>query len=266
MPQQVRPIPLANAIAERIQTMILEGVLRPGEKLLPERELAVTLGVSRPSLRQALALLEEKGLLVTSKSGTVVSRFLSGLVDPLAELLADDERVSADYFEFRRSIEAHAAGLAALRATEPDRAAIRDCLSRMRAAHGLEDPTLEADCDVELHGLIYEAAHNVLLLHVMRVIGDLMRKGVFYNREQLYRRTGVRDVLLEQHIAIGETVINGDAKAAEKAAADHINFTYSTIEDIRRDEMRTATSLRRIDRKDLVAHPSAVKVDKPTLA
>ncbi|OYV36725.1 MAG: GntR family transcriptional regulator [Acidocella sp. 20-61-6] len=244
-------------MAERLQTMILEGVLRPGEKLLPERELAETLGVSRPSLRQALSLLEEKGLLVTQKSGTHVSRFLKDLVDPLAELLADDERVAADYFEFRRSIESHASGLAALRATEPDRAAIRDCLARMRAAHGIDDTTLEANCDVELHGLVYEAAHNVLLLHVMRVLGDLLRRGVFYNREQLYRRPGVRDMLLEQHIAIGETVLSGDARAAEKAAADHINFTYSTIEDIRRDELRMATSLRRIDRKDLVADPGA---------
>ncbi len=258
MPSHIRSIPLANAIADRIQTMILEGVLRPGEKLLPERDLAETLGVSRPSLRQALTLLEEKGLLVTNKSGTVVSRFLSPLVDPLAELLTDDERAAADYFEFRRSIEAHASGLAAIRATEPDRAAIRDCLARMAAAHGLDDPALEASCDVELHGLIYEAAHNVLLLHVMRVLGDLMRKGVFYNREQLYRRPGVRDALLEQHTAIGEAVISGDVKAAEKFASNHINFTYSTIEDIRRDEMRMATSLRRIDRKDLVADPPAI--------
>ena len=256
MSQQIRPVPLANAIAERLQTMILEGVLRPGEKLLPERELAETLGVSRPSLRQALNLLEDKGLLVTQKSGTMVSRFLKELVDPLAELLADDQRVAADYFEFRRSVESHASGLAALRATEPDRKAIRDCLERMRAAHGIDDTTLEANCDVELHGLVYEAAHNVLLLHVMRVLGDLLRKGVFYNREQLYRRPGVRDTLLEQHIAIGEAVLSGDAKAAEKPAAAHINFTYSTIEDIRRDDMRMATSLRRIDRKDLVADPS----------
>jgi GntR family transcriptional repressor for pyruvate dehydrogenase complex len=256
MSQQIRPIPLANAIADRLQTMILEGVLRPGEKLLPERELAGTLDVSRPSLRQALDLLEAKGLLVTQKSGTMVSHFLKDLVDPLAELLADDQRAGADYFEFRRSVESHASGLAALRATEPDRKAIRDCLERMRAAHGIDDPSLEANCDVELHGLVYEAAHNVILLHVMRALGDLLRKGVFYNREQLYRRPGVRDTLLEQHIAIGETVLSGDAKAAEKAAAAHINFTYSTLEDIRRDEMRMATSLRRIDRKDLVADPS----------
>jgi GntR family transcriptional repressor for pyruvate dehydrogenase complex len=253
MTEQIRPVPLADIIAQRIQTMILEGVLRPGERLTPERELAEKLGVSRPSLRAALTRLEQKGLLVTTKSGTVVARFLGPLVDPLAELLADDERTAADYFEFRRCIEAHAAGLAARRATEPDRAAIRACLAQMQAAHGAEDPTAEADCDAELHGLVYEAAHNVLLLHIMRVLGDLMRRGIFYNREQLYRRSGVRPVLLDQHLAIGAAVLASDARAAEQAAGGHIAFTHATIEDIRRDEMRMATSLRRIERQDLVA-------------
>ena len=127
----------------------------------------------------------------------------------------------------------------------------------MQAAHGAEDPTGEADCDVELHGLVYEAAHNVLLLHIMRVLGDLMRRGIFYNREQLYRRSGVRAVLLDQHLAIGSAVLAGDARAAEQAAGEHIAFTYATIEDIRRDEMRMATSLRRIERQDLVADSAA---------
>lgn len=253
MNEPIRPPRLADAIAARIQTMILEGVLRPGEKLNAERELAERLGVSRPSLREALAMLEQKGLLVTAKSGTAVARFLGPLADPLAELLREGDGVAADYFEFRRLVEAHASGLAATRATPPDRAAIRSCLERMRGAHGAEDPTEEASCDVALHVLLYEAAHNVLLLHIMRVLADLLHKGIFYNREQLYRRPGVRDALLAQHLAIGAAVLAGDARAAEQAAAEHIAFTAATIEEIRRDESRLATSLRRIERADLVA-------------
>jgi GntR family transcriptional repressor for pyruvate dehydrogenase complex len=236
MTKPIQTVPLAGIIAERIQGMILEGVLRPGERLTPEREMAEKLGVSRPSLRQALTMLEQKGLLATGKGGTVVANFLRQLVDPLAELLSDDERAAADYFEFRKSIEAHASGLAAL----------------MRAAHEADDPVDEAARDVELHGLIYEAAHNVLLLHIMRVLADLMRRGVFYNREQLYQRPGVREALLRQHIAIGDSILAGDPHAAEQAATDHIVYTGGTIDEIRRDEMRMATSLRRIERRDLV--------------
>lgn len=254
MAEPIRPIRLADAIAERIQTMILEGVLRPGEKLIAERDLAETLGVSRPSLRDGLAILEGKGLLVTTKSGTTVADFLKRLADPLASLLADDERVAADYFEYRLAVETKASALAARRANDLDREAIRACLERMRMSHGSEDPTDEADSDVALHGLIYEASHNVLLLHIMKVLFDLMRKNIFYNRQQLYRRTGVREKLLAQHLGIGKAVLDGDPIAAEHAAAEHIRYTEATIAEIRQEESRLATSLRRIDRADVV-HP-----------
>jgi len=251
--ETIKPPKLADAIAERLQAMVLEGVLRPGEKLIGERELAAKLGVSRPSLREALALLEAKGLFNTGKTGTFVAPYLAALVDPLAELFRDDERVSADYFEFRRVMEAHAAGLAARRATETDRALIRECLDRMRAAHELSDPTEEAEIDVKLHVAIYEAAHNVVILHVLRALSELLRKGVFFNRGSFYRRSGLRDLLLEQHIRIGEAVISGDAKKAEAAAAAHIAFVSQTHDEIRRDEMRQAASLRRFAREDIVA-------------
>lgn len=253
MPTKIRPVPLADVIAERIQTMILEGALRPGEKLLAERELAERLGVSRPSLHQALAQLEEKGLLLTTKSGTIVAKFLNRLVDPLSELFMTEPRATADYIEFRQTVETASAGYAACRATEPERLAIADCLSRIRVAHETANPILEADCDAELHGLIYEASHNLMVLHIMGGLGDLMRQNVFYNRETLYQRTGVRELLFQQHLAVGNAVLNRDPEAAKAAMNAHMAFTGSTIEDIQREEARLATSMRRIDRKYLIA-------------
>jgi GntR family transcriptional regulator, transcriptional repressor for pyruvate dehydrogenase complex len=250
----IRPVRLADTIAERIQTMILEGALKPGEKLVAERDLAEALGVSRPSLREGLAILEEKGLLTTTKSGTTVARFLNRLSDPLSALLADDERVSADYFEYRLAVETEATALAARRANNVDRAAIHACLERMSAAHASDDTAAEADSDVSLHGLVYEASHNVLILHIMTVLGELTRKNTFYSREQLYRRAGVREMLLAQHLAIGDAILKGDPIAAERAAAYHIRFTQATIAEIRLDEMRLAASLRRFERADIV-HP-----------
>ncbi len=253
MADTIKSVRLADTIASHIKTMILEGVLRPGEKLNSERELAEKMGVSRPSLRDALAQLETAGLLVTNKSGTTVARFLSPLADPLGELFGNNPRVVSDYFEYRRLVEAHASGLAAQRATKEDCEAISACLARMKAAHTSDDPTEEADADAGLHLLIYEAAHNVVFLHIMRVLSDMLRKGIFYNREQLYRRAGVREILLAQHLRIGEAVLARAPAEAEKAASDHIRYTFETIEDIRRDEVRKAESLRRIDRDDLIA-------------
>ncbi len=119
-------------------------------------------------------------------------------------------------------------------------------------AHGLEDPTQEA-ADVELHLLIYEASHNVIVLHVMRALGDLLRNDIFYNRGQLYLREGVRDQLLQQHLALAEAVVAGKAKEAEAAAAEHIRFTFETVEEIRRDSARLETSLSRVNRSDFLA-------------
>ena len=249
----IRPAKLADAIADHLEKMILEGVVRPGEKLAPERELADKLEVSRPSLREALDKLAAKGLIETTKTGTTVAQFLAPLSRPLAELFADKPRVTADYFEYRRIIEGQAAALAAMRATDVDRAALRNCCERMRSAHADDDPSEESKADADLHQAICESAHNVVLLHVMRVFGELLRSDIFYNRTQLYRRFGVREQLLKQHLAIADAILRGDPKAAEKAASDHINFTFETIEAIRRDETRMEAALRRISRSSLLA-------------
>lgn len=244
---------VADAVADHIERLILEGVLRPGEKLAAERELAEKLNISRPTLRDAIGKLAARGLLVTSKGGTFIAQFLSPLIAPLASLMADKARVTDDYFEFRRCLEGEASRLAALRATDVDRAAIRQCVERMKVAHALDDPTEEATADVDLHVLIYEASHNVVLLHVMRALAELLRDNIFYNREQLYIRAGVRDKLLKQHIAIAETVLSGIPTDAKDAATDHIRFTFETVGEIRRDKERVEVSLQRVSRADFLA-------------
>lgn len=249
----LRPTKLANAIADHLEKLILEGVLRPGEKLAAERELAEKFDVSRPSLREALEKLQAKGLLETTKAGTVVTQFLAPLAQPLAELFADKPRATADYFEYRRIVEGQATALAAIRATDVDRAAISECCAKMEMAHSVEDPTEEVNADADLHLLIYEASHNVVMLHVMRVFGEFHRHEILFSREQLYRRFGVRDQLLKQHLAIADAVLRGDPKIAETAASSHVTFTFNTLEEIRRDEERIETALRRVSRADLLA-------------
>ena len=253
MSEALRPLKLAEAIAERLQAMMLEGVLRPGERLLAERELARRLDVSRPSLREALALLEKKGLVVTARGGTTVAPFLKALAEPLAALFRGDARVAGDYFEYRRVVEAEAAALAARRATDIDRRAIRDLLAAMRAAHAEADPAREASLDADLHIAIYEASHNVVMLHMLRALAELMRDDVFYNRQGLYAREGVREQLLAQHVEIGEAVLEGAPAAAATAAAGHMRFIATTLDEIRADEARRGAALRRWERTDLVA-------------
>ncbi len=253
MTERIKSQRIADAIADHIEKLILQGVLRPGERLTPERELAEKLNVSRPSLREAIDMLAARGLLTTTRGGTHVAQFLLPLLKPLASLLEDNPQVTADYFEFRQIIDAQAARYAAVRASDLDREAIRSCIERMKKAHELEDPDQEAQADVDLHLSIYEAAHNAVLLHIMMGLVELLRTNIFYSRQQLYQRATVRSKLLTQHLSIAEAILTGNAKAAEAAAAEHVRSTFSSVEEIRLDGQRLQDSLLRIERQDYLA-------------
>ncbi len=244
---------LADAIAEHLERLILEGVLRPGEKLAAERELAEKFKVSRPSLREALEKLAKRGLIVTGRGGSSVADFLKPIADPLAALFQANDQVLPDYFEFRATLEAKVTGLAAERGTEVERDGIRAIMAKMTEAHKLEDPTQESELDVGLHLAIYEASHNVVFLHIMRAFSGMLRQGIFYSRDTLYRRPGVRDVFLGQHKAIVDAVLGRDAAKAAAAAGDHIRFTSKTIGEMRKDDERLESALRRVGRSELLS-------------
>ena len=98
---------LADAIVAELESMILEGSLQPGQKLPPERELAIQFQVSRPSLREAIQRLEARGLLYRRQGGgTYVQNALSkGIADPLFELLSTHPEAQYDLLEFRHALE-----------------------------------------------------------------------------------------------------------------------------------------------------------------
>jgi GntR family transcriptional repressor for pyruvate dehydrogenase complex len=80
-----------------------------------------------------------------------------------------------------------------------------------------------------------------------------LRNNVFFNREHLYRRPGVREKLLAQHMEIGEAVIAAAPDRAEAAAAGHIQFVFGMVEEIQRDQQRLQCSISRVGRSDFLA-------------
>lgn len=247
---RIRPAKLAEAVAEHLESLILEGSLRPGDRLLAERDLANKLDVSRPSLREALDLLEQRGLLQSGRGGTYVSGLLGdGFSTPLLEMLETNEPSSTyDYLEFRGAVEGTAAYFAALRASDMDREMVHAHFLTMEAAHAEteSDPSREADADTDFHLSIYEASHNLMMLHVMSSLGDVLHKDVLYNRSKLYTRKGVRALLLDQHRAVHDAILSGDAEAARAAAEAHVNFTKAALHEIDKADNRLEKSLRRI--------------------
>ncbi len=175
------------------------------------------------------------------------------MTDPLTSLFQSNDQALEDYLEYRCLIEGEAARLAASRATEVERDAISRCLVRLRQAHDADDLAAEADVDAELHMLIYEAAHNLVLLHVMRALYEMLRGDAFYNRRQLYAKSGSRDLLLDQHFAIAEAILARDQDAAAAAATAHIKGIAQALKEMREEETRVARALRRMGRSELLA-------------
>ncbi|APZ53238.1 FCD domain-containing protein [Salipiger abyssi] len=229
---------LASAVVRQIEELILRGILRPGERLPAERELAERLGVSRPSLREAVADLQARGLL-TSRAGAgifVTEALGSAFSDTLVQLFARHDEAVFDYLSFRRDMEGMAAERAALHGTDTDLRVIDTLFAQMEAAHGKRNPADEARLDAEFHLAIIEASHNVIMLHMMRSMYQLLREGVFYNRSVMFRQRTTREALLDQHRAINLALQARDAAAARAAVEAHLSYVERALAADRKAE------------------------------
>jgi len=252
----IKPAKLADAVADHIQQLILEGVLQPGERLLSERDLSAKLEVSRPSLREALHKLGERGLLSTDANGAcyVSEAIGKSLRDPLV-MLMEEPQGRFDCMEFRSVVEAAAAGYAAQRASDVDRETITRCFDRMVKGHKRNDVEEIAAADADFHVAIYSATHNLMMLHVMRSLETILRSNVYLNRKTLYEHRRDREEQLAEHRAIFEAVMARDPARAQEAARQHMISAWQTQRDIHESEQRRAAAMRRSARNDLVAVP-----------
>lgn len=250
----IRPAKLADAVADHIQELILEGALPPGERLLPERELAAKLDVSRPSLREGLDKLIERGLLTTDANGAcyVSESIGKSIRDPLV-LLFENPQGRFDCMEFRAAVEAEAARLAAERASKVDIEAIEQHFRAMEAAHQAGNIDAIATTDGDFHFAIYGAAHNVMLLQVMRSLETILRSNVYLNRKNLYEHRREPEEQLAEHRAIFEAIMDRDPQRAEQAARRHMISTMQTQREIHEEEQRLEAAIRRLARHDLLA-------------
>ena len=234
--QRVQSEKLSHTVVQQIELLILRGILRPGERLLSERELSDRLGVSRPSLRDAVAELQKRGLLHTrAGAGIFVSEDLGSAFSPaLVDLFASHDEALFDYIAFRRDLEAMAAERAARFGSETDLKVIDTLFSKMLAAHERRDPAEEATLDAEFHLSIVEASHNVVMLHTMRAMFDLLKRGVFYNRQMMFHQRTTRGGLLDQHRAINDALQARDPAASRAAIEAHLTFVEDTMLDFKR--------------------------------
>lgn len=241
----------ADEVVQQIELLILDGVLRDGDRLPGERELSQSLEVSRPILRDALKELENRGLLISHHGGGTFVADIIGQVfsKPITDLISRHARATRDYLEYRRELEGLTAELAAQRATDTDKALLSRIIEDMRHAHGTQEPEDELAADVEFHNAVGEAAHNIILLHTMRACYRLLSEGIFFNRKAVFSLPNARERLLEQHVAIHDAILAGDPEAAKAAAQAHIDFVMRAAdESARAGEWGRVAKLRLIRR------------------
>ena len=231
--QKVNPERLSQSVQKQIELLILKGILRPGERLPSERELSERLGVSRPSLREAVGEMQERGLLVSrAGAGIFVAEVLGSAFSPaLIKLFGNHDEAVFDYIAFRRDMEGLAAERAARLASDIDLQVIDTVFAKMEAAHPKRNPTDEARLDADFHMAIIEASHNVVMLHMMRSMFELLREGVFYNRQIMFKQRTTRGALLDQHRAINTALQARDPAAARTAVEAHMDYVANSLRD-----------------------------------
>ena len=229
----VRRPRLSDTITDQIENLIAGGKLKPGDRLPAERALAQQLDVSRPSLREALLILESRGLLQARRGGgfSVTDVTAPTITDPLVHLLQRHPETVDDILELRHGLECVAAEFAALRATEADGKRLREIVSAMKRRRGQVDPLEDTDRDVDFHMAVAEASHNVALVHVMRGIFNLMRINMLRSREALCHQAENVALLDEQHAQIAKAIAARDPKAARAAANIHLSFVQASLRE-----------------------------------
>lgn len=225
-------VKLSDSIVTQIERLILDGSLKPGDALPPERDFAQQLGVSRPSVREAVLKLEARGLLEARRSGGFIVADVTGptLTDPLVHLLEQHPPAISDILELRHGLEEVAAGLAARRATELDRRALAarfEELSRADLAQG--DGPHDTQVDLEFHLAVADASHNVALMHVMRGLANLLRSSTYRFRSTIFTRPDSGHLLREQHKAIYDAIVAGDPAAARAATHRHLKYVEEAL-------------------------------------
>ena len=227
-------LPMSQAIAHQIESLILDGSLVPQGKIPSERQLASRLGVSRSIVREALKVLHGRKVIETRHG---LGSFVADIVQqpenesPFMQFFFSHSRTLYDLYEVREQLEGQAAFLAAERGTAKDFYRITKAFNAMESAD-----TLTAELDHAFHCAIFEASHNAVLVHILRSLKTVMLHSVHASVSKLSHRTPVRQQIDKHHRQVYNAVISRHAQWAQKAAAAHVRHVCKCVREIESSE------------------------------
>lgn len=219
---------LSEQIAERILQMIKERQLKPGDRLPGERELAVSMSVGRPALREALRALAMMNVIeIRQGAGAYVTNLdTAQLIQHLDFVFSLDDSTILELFDARKIVEVGIIELAAQRVTDEDISDLEANLQKSLAT--VHDPEQFLLADVELHTLIARIARNPILLRFMESIHQLG----LASRRRTGRLSGVPQQSIADHQRIVETLRARDPQAARDAMLSHLANVEEKLKQI----------------------------------
>jgi len=209
---------LYRQIADQIAALIEKGEYGSGQRLPPERDLAKQLGVSRPSVREALIALEVEGY-VEVRVGSGV--YVVGPASRRATTALPADSGPFELIKARWLIEAECAALAAKNATKAQLRAIEEALEEMDAQRGKGTVPLHADR--QLHLRIAEATGNSALALVVKTLWDQRTGPLFLRLEHHFDTPELWGAAIEEHRAIVDAIARRDAGEARAAMRRHMD-------------------------------------------
>jgi len=230
--QPIKPKKISEEIVQQIKQLISSGDLKPGERIPSERELATMLGVSRPSVREAIMVLEAMGFLEARQGGGTYVRSLTEvtIADPLSNIVGSKEpQILYALTEVRMGLETWSAYLAAKRATDEQLKRLRDLFVIMekQAADGGWD----AEIDAKFHYVITEATQNTIQVHVLNTIHSLFQTTIMVALTEFYQKEGYLVKLLSQHRDILEAIEARDPERAREAMRAHLALVEDKMKE-----------------------------------
>ena len=220
---------VSTLIFEQLRDNIFRGQLGPGEQLLPERELASTMQVSRTSVRNAITQLITMGYLETrqGKGTFVVDRRGSVANNPFANIISSGRSTVDELLEYRIGLGTHGVTLAAERATDSDIKFLESVMERSgKSVLSVEE---ETEADIAFHMGIAYATHNVVYVDLTRQFYEYM----FYRLKELHSilydvKTNLEQIE-QQHTAILVGIKAHDPDAARTSMQYHIQFLRDVL-------------------------------------
>jgi len=219
-------------VVAEIESRLIAGSLKAGDRLPPERQFAEALGVSRGAVREALRILEAIGVVEAgtgsgpSSGSTIVKDSISGMAMVLRIHLQLASFTRDDVLEVRLLIERLAARQAAESATSEDITELRSLVDQMRGVHTTASYN---DLDAAFHVRIVQSSGNGLAAVLMAALREALRQAMVKAFESLDDPVATMQVLTEEHAAIVEAIAAGDGNLAADLVNTHIQNFYRAV-------------------------------------